>query len=99
MTYDGGVPVVSMVGKSGVGKTTAQFICHACGLWPTVMPDGVTFDLIEDTPRCPLFGTSEECPIEGADNLLHPFDLGPQATRLTGGQRFVAVRGGFVAPG
>jgi len=82
-----------------IGKTTARFICHACGLWPTVMTDGDTFDIIEDTPECPLSGTTEECPIEGNDNLLHPFDLGPQATKLTGGQRFVAVRNAFVAPG
>jgi hypothetical protein len=82
-----------------VGKTTARFICHACGLWPTVMSDGVTFDIIEDTPACPLLGTSDDCPIEGMDNLLHPFDLGPQATKLTGGQRHVAVRGAFVRPG
>ncbi len=81
-----------------IGKTMARMIGHACGLWPTVFPDGVTFDIIKDTPECPLFGTSEDCPIEGADNLMHPWDLGPQATRLTGGQRFVAVRAGFAAP-
>lgn len=81
-----------------IGKTTARMVCHACGLLPTVFPDGVTFDIIEDTPECPLFGTSETCPIEGADNLMHPWDLGPQAIKLTGGQRFVAVRAGFVGP-
>jgi hypothetical protein len=82
-----------------VGKTTARQICQALGLLATVSSDGLTFDLISDTPECPVTGTTEDCPIEGADNLLHPFDLGPQAIKLSGGQRFVCVRHPFCTPG
>jgi len=71
-----------------IGSTAAHECGHYLGLFHPVESDGVTTDLIDDTPVCPLSGTSAECTREGDANLMWYLDLG-FTTRLTDGQGLV----------
>lgn len=86
-----------------IGSTAAHECGHYLGLFHTTQFDQFGFiidaDLIEDTPVCPLFGTSAECPTEGNDNLLWPYDLGILDLDLTIGQGLVLRSHPLVDPG
>jgi len=82
-----------------LGLTVAHEIGHFLALLHTVEGNGIFFDFIEDTPQCPIDDVSEECPVVGNDNLLYPYDIGPQATDLSPGQGRVLLRHAHVSPG
>ena len=77
--------VVQWDGLSGdaLGTIACHECCHYLGLWHTVEANGV-FDLIADTPQCPIFGTNANCSIEGGGLLMHWQALG--GTILSAGQ-------------
>jgi hypothetical protein len=91
VAYDSQDPVT-------LGLTVAHEIGHFLALLHTVEDNGV-FDIIEDTAQCPIGDVSEECPVIGNDNLLYPYDIGPQAANLTPGQGRVILRHAHVSPG
>jgi hypothetical protein len=91
MEYDG-QPTFTL------GSTCAHEVGHFLGLLHTVEWDG-TPDLILDTLWCLPSGTDEICPVEGADYLMHWFDLGMDGTRVTLGQGHVMLRNAIVEPG
>jgi hypothetical protein len=86
-----------------VGSTAAHECGHYLGLFHTAHFDDFGFvvgaDPIGDTPVCPFDGTTEECPTEGDDNLLWPFDLGSTDLDLTPGQGVVIRAHPLVDPG